>query len=177
MTTVIVLATPAAGNQQQLPTMSGDILPVVPTPITIPTGATPARAFGQGGNVTLTASAQVIASASFTPATSGKMTVFVEGIVDNNDSTSTVRPVTVAITSGSGTSPVLYTTPTYNMQGSNHNNSNQVSLAIPLDLLGSPTTFPVGTPAEISVTMTGDASAQLSVPANGCTVYVAEAIG
>ncbi len=154
-------------------------------PITSTGGATPAigitkpvRAFGtNAGLVTLTAAAQIVASALFTPATSGKMTIFVSGVVDNGDSSSTVRPVVTSLSVAASATPAIFTQITQNIPGSSTPTGSAVAACVPLDLLGAPTTFVVGVASRVNVNMIGDGSGQLTIPIGGVQIYAQEALG
>ena len=138
----------------------------------------PVRAFGtNGAPVGLTASAQIVASATFTPATSGKMTVHVTGVVDDTDSTSTSRSIVLTLSDGASATPAIATQATFKSTGASQTPAQGFAAVFPLDLLGTPVTFPVGTPAQLNAVLTGDASSSLTVPTGGVQIYVEEALG
>jgi hypothetical protein len=176
MTAIVALTTPGPTNLTQVPTSDGGQLSVIGETINVPTGV-PVRGFGQSGAspIVLTAAAQIVASVTVTPGATGKLTVFVSGVVDNNDSGATRRPVTLSLSSGNATTPAIFTQATLEPAGANTGGAGStLSMAIPLDIV-SGLSFLVGVPVQINCNALGDASGQLVIPANGVQIYVAEA--
>ena len=145
------------------------------------TGATSVagvRAFGtNGAPVNLTNAPQIAASATFTSTTSGKITVYVSGVMDNADSTAAVRPYVLTLSKGVTATPAIFTLPQITLiDPTAANQANSFAAVVPLDLLSAPTTFPVGSPAQINVVLTGDSSGQLTTPTGGVQLYIEEAL-
>lgn len=156
-------------------------------PITVATGTTtpvvgvtkPVRAYGQNAApINLVSPVPVIgAFVTFTPTTSGKMTVFVTGVVDNADSTSTARDLIITLSVAGATTPAIFTQGTYTSTGGPAK-TEAFAISVPLDLLAAPTTFGIGVASRINVVVaTNDSSSQLTIPAGGLQLTVQEALG
>ncbi len=154
--------------------------PIVVTPSTPNPNVSltlPARGFANGSALTLSAAAQIVASVTLTPVVSGKLKVRVSGVVDNQDTSNTQRPLVVTIAANAAT-PALETSDTMRSTAAQASPSTmQFALVVDLDHASTPTTFPLGTPVTINVCLTGEGTGQLSTHAGGVQLEVEEALG
>jgi hypothetical protein len=125
--------------------------------------------------VTLSAVAQVIAGVSVTPQQTGKLKVRISGVVQNADTSATIRPVTISV-AANGATPALETQQVFHPSAATSQPFGMpFSLVVDLDKASTPTTFPLGTPVTINACAIGDASGELSIPAGALQISVEEA--
>jgi hypothetical protein len=136
---------------------------------------TPVRTFLKGAALVLTAAPQVDATGTITPAVSGKIKVTLSGVLHNTDTSAAQHPCTVNVTAtaASGTASesldVFNGTPAAAAAG-----RTPFSFVVDLDQATTPHTFTVGEVVTVNVNLTGDASGDLSVVANGVVADVQE---
>jgi hypothetical protein len=166
------------------PTLVNEILATAPVVVTPSPGVgevtisitEPARGFENSpAAVTLSGGSQAIAGVTVTPRTSGKLKVRISGVVQNADTSNTIRPVTLSV-AANGVTPALETLTTFHpAPATSAPFGTPFSLVVDLDQAQTPTTFPLDTPVLINAVAVGDASGQLSIPIRGLQLEVEEA--
>lgn len=158
-----------------------DVTGTAPIVITNPTTtpnvavATPARTYLKGGALTLNAGSQVNATGTITPTNSGKIKVTVTGVLHNSDTSATQHPCVLNVSASAVSGAANQSLDTFNgTPGAAAAGKTPFSFVVDLDQATTPHTFALGEVVTVNVNLTGDASGDLSVVANGVVADVQE---